>query len=240
MFVHKKFCPKKILVKKNWSKNFGKKYLVKKKFDQKKFQSEKKIWSKKIMVQNILIQKNLVQKFFVPRNILVRKKILVQKDFVSQIYFLPYGNQLQRQRSCQKLGVEKLSKRCPMTFLTMLQTSSVYKSCKWKLSAASGTYSGSARLGSARLTCKYNAISVQLQLQLPTGTELGNISKRSHLTSEVRSSSSSLQGSSYRSAEKVQTSPVVFRNSQATYGCTNRLLTKLYPICPSPKIVILT
>ena len=34
---------------------------------------------------------------------------------------------------------------------------------------------GSARLGSARLTCDYNAISVQLQLQLPTGTELGNI-----------------------------------------------------------------
>ena len=33
---------------------------------------------------------------------------------------------------------------------------------------------GSARLGSGRLTCDYNAISVQLQLQLPTGTELGN------------------------------------------------------------------
>ena len=32
---------------------------------------------------------------------------------------------------------------------------------------------GSARLGSGRLTCDYNAISVQLQLQLPTGTELG-------------------------------------------------------------------
>ena len=32
---------------------------------------------------------------------------------------------------------------------------------------------GSARVGSARLTCDYNAISVQLQLKLPTGTELG-------------------------------------------------------------------
>ena len=32
-----------------------------------------------------------------------------------------------------------------------------------------------ARVGSARLTFDYNAISVQLQLQLPTGTELGNI-----------------------------------------------------------------
>ena len=34
---------------------------------------------------------------------------------------------------------------------------------------------GSGRLGSGRLTCDYNAISVQLQLQLPTGTELGKI-----------------------------------------------------------------
>ena len=33
---------------------------------------------------------------------------------------------------------------------------------------------GSGRLGSVRLTCDYKAISVQLQLQLPTGTELGN------------------------------------------------------------------
>ena len=32
-----------------------------------------------------------------------------------------------------------------------------------------------ARVGSGRLTCDYNAISVQLQLQLPTGTELGNL-----------------------------------------------------------------
>ena len=32
----------------------------------------------------------------------------------------------------------------------------------------------SARVGSARLTCDYKAISVQLQLQLPTGTELSN------------------------------------------------------------------
>ena len=28
--------------------------------------------------------------------------------------------------------------------------------------------------GPARLTCDYNAISVQLQPQLPSGTELGN------------------------------------------------------------------
>ena len=46
------------------------------------------------------------------------------------------GHHLQRQRSCQKFGVEKLSKQCLMTFLTMFQASSVYKSCKWKLSAA--------------------------------------------------------------------------------------------------------
>ena len=42
---------------------------------------------------------------------------------------------------------------------------------------------GSARFGSARLTCDYNAISVQLQLQLPTGTELG---KNMLLTRYVR------------------------------------------------------
>ena len=30
-------------------------------------------------------------------------------------------------------------------------------------------------VGSGRLTYDYNAISVQLQLELPTGTELGNI-----------------------------------------------------------------
>ena len=32
-----------------------------------------------------------------------------------------------------------------------------------------------ARGGLARLTCDYKVISVQLQLQLPTGTELGKI-----------------------------------------------------------------
>ena len=31
-----------------------------------------------------------------------------------------------------------------------------------------------ARVGSAQLICDFKAISVQLQLQLPTGTELGN------------------------------------------------------------------
>ena len=86
------------------------------------------------------------------------------------------GDRLQCQRLCQNLGVEGLSKKCPMTFPTMFQASSVYKSCKWKHSATYGNYSGPGLLGSARLTCDYNAISVQLQLQLPTGTELGKIS----------------------------------------------------------------
>ena len=36
------------------------------------------------------------------------------------------------------------------------------------------------RVGSGRLTCDYNAISVQLQLQLPTGTELGNRGEFAH------------------------------------------------------------
>ena len=93
----------------------------------------------------------------------------------SLVQHMGNGNRLQRQHFCQKFGVEKLSKQCPMTFLTMFQASSVYKSCKWKLSAAYGNYSGSGRVGSGRLTCDYNAISVQLQLQLPTGTELGKI-----------------------------------------------------------------
>ena len=37
---------------------------------------------------------------------------------------------------------------------------------------------GSGRVGSGRLTCDYKAISVQLQLQLPTGTELGKSESR--------------------------------------------------------------
>ena len=61
-----------------------------------------------------------------------------------------------------------------MTFPIMFQASSAYKSCERKHSVAYGNYSGSARHGSAWLTCDYKAISVQLQLQLPTGTELGN------------------------------------------------------------------
>ena len=68
----------------------------------------------------------------------------------------------------------------------MFQASWVYKSWKWKHSAAFENYSGSGGataylggataylVGSARLTSDYKAISVQLQLQLPTGTELGN------------------------------------------------------------------
>ena len=92
------------------------------------------------------------------------------------------GNPLQCQCSCQKFSLEGLSQECPMTFPTMFPASSVFKSCKRKHSAAFGNYSGSGRLGSgrlgsARLTCDYKAISVQLQLQLPTGTELGNGNK---------------------------------------------------------------
>ena len=35
-----------------------------------------------------------------------------------------------------KLVLERLSQKCPMTFPTMFQASSVYKSCKWKYSSA--------------------------------------------------------------------------------------------------------
>ena len=55
-----------------------------------------------------------------------------------------------------------------MTFTTIFQASTLYKCFKWKHCAAYGNYSGPARL-----RCDYNVISVQLQLQLPTGTELG-------------------------------------------------------------------
>ena len=47
----------------------------------------------------------------------------------------------------------KLSKQCPMTFPTMFQACSVYKSCKRMYSSSFGNYSGSARVGSIWLTC---------------------------------------------------------------------------------------
>ena len=43
-----------------------------------------------------------------------------------------------------------------------------------KVTEQSGAELGQARVRSAQLTSDNNAISVQLQLQLPTGTELGN------------------------------------------------------------------
>ena len=88
------------------------------------------------------------------------QQILIQKGF----FF----------RSCQNLRMEGLSQQCPMTVTTMFQAFSLYKSCKWKHSAAYGNYSGPVWSGSAWLTCDYSAISVQLQLQLPTETELGS------------------------------------------------------------------
>ena len=136
-----------------WSKNcFGLKNVSPKEFWSKKNFCPKKCWfTINFVPKKFGPKKTLVRKNFGPRKKFGTKNFGPKISFCSQIYFLSYGNQLQRQRSCQKLGVEKLSKRCPMTFLTMLQTSSVYKSCKWKLSAASGNYSGSARLGSGRL-----------------------------------------------------------------------------------------
>ena len=62
--------------------------------------------------------------------------------------------------------------------------SSTFKSSKSQPRTASWNYSGlgrvglgrvgSGRVGSGRSNSDYIAISVQLQLQLPTGTELGN------------------------------------------------------------------
>ena len=162
--------------------------MVQKKFGPKKFWVQK-FWSKKILVQkNFGPKKIVVQKKSSPKKLVPKK--FGPKNFGSKIYFLPNGDRLQCQHSCQKLGVEGLSNQCPMTFPTMFQASSIYKSCKWKLSAAYGNYSGSGRLGSgrlgsARLTCDYNAISVQLQLQLPTGTEVGKSQHRGKSTIEM-------------------------------------------------------
>ena len=61
---------------------------------------------------------------------------VANRGIVQHLQHMGNGHHLQCQRSCQKFGVEKLSKQCLMTFLTMFQASSVYKSCKWKLSAA--------------------------------------------------------------------------------------------------------
>ena len=56
--------------------------------------------------------------------------------------------------------------------------SSTFKSSKNQPRTASGNYSGSGRFGLGWVGLggshsDYKAISVQLQLQLPTGTELG-------------------------------------------------------------------
>ena len=57
------------------------------------------------------------------------------------------GDRLQCQRLCQNLGVEGLSKKCPMTFPKMFQASNIYKSCKRRTRTAYWNYSGSARVG---------------------------------------------------------------------------------------------
>ena len=52
--------------------------------------------------------------------------------------------------------------------------SSTFQSNKTQPRTSSGNYSGSGRVGLGGSHSDYKAISVQLQLQLPTGTELGN------------------------------------------------------------------
>ena len=128
---------KKIGQKKCWSKNF----LVR-----------EKLWSKKIFFQNFFLpngdrlqHQRSSQKLGVEKlsdNVLRLSKkcsrplVSIKVANRSIVQHMGNGHRLQRQRSCQKFVVEKLSKQCPMTFLTMFQASSVYKSCKWKLSAA--------------------------------------------------------------------------------------------------------
>ena len=52
-------------------------------------------------------------------------------------------------------------------------TSRTFQSNKKQPRTPSGNYSGSGGVGSGRSHSDYKAISVQLQLQLLTGTELG-------------------------------------------------------------------
>ena len=134
-----------------------KKIQVKKNFGPKNFWSEKNcgpktFWSKKILFQNFFLpngdrlqHQRSSQKLGVEElsdNVLRLSKkcsrplVSIKVANRSIVQHMGNGHHLQRQRSCQKFGVEKLSKQCLMTFLTMFQASSVYKSCKWKLSAA--------------------------------------------------------------------------------------------------------
>ena len=136
--------------------------LVPKKFGQKELLVQKKFWSKKNFGQmaancnNSSCAKNLGWKDFLYNVLWLSKKcsrpiVFIKVANGSIVEHIGNGDRLQCQRLCQNLGVEGLSKKCPMTFPTMFQASSVYKSCKWKHSATYGNYSGPGRLGSVNM-----------------------------------------------------------------------------------------
>ena len=126
---------------------------------QKIFGPRKNVGPKKMLVQKIVVQKNVGSIFFClmetncnasacAKNCGLKDLPTMffdfQKKFLlcikvanrSIVQHMGNGHHLQHQRSSQKFWMEKLSKQCPMTYLTMFQASSVYKSFKWKLSAA--------------------------------------------------------------------------------------------------------
>ena len=164
MFVQKFFWPIKFLVtKKFWSKHF----LVQLKFWSKINYGPKKLGQKKFLVQNIFGPrknfgpKNIWFKIIVfPIGDLLQLQHSCQKLGFEGLLWLSKkcprpqvsikvakrrivqrkgnGHHLKHQRSSPKFWVEKLSKQCPMTYLTMFQASSVYKSFKLKHSSAYG------------------------------------------------------------------------------------------------------
>ena len=136
----------------------------------KKFGLKKNFFQKIFGPKKIMVQKHFAPKIFCQRKKFGQKKF-GQKNFGSNIYFLPNGDRLQCQHSYQKLRVGGLSNQYPMTFPTRSRPLVSIKVANGSLVQHMVTIP--AWVGLGRLTCDYNAISVQLQLQLPTGIELG-------------------------------------------------------------------
>ena len=97
-------------------------------------------------------------------------KILGLKNFGSKKFFGPKKFWVRKNFKSQNIvGPKNLGQKISHDFTAMFQASSFYKSYKWKYRAAYyGNFSSPVRL-----TCNYNAISVQLQMQSSTETELG-------------------------------------------------------------------
>jgi len=132
---------------------------------------QKNFWPKKK-----LVQKNFVPKFFWSKQNFWLKHIFGPKQFLTKISFGPkkfvvrksFGPKIVLVQTALG-GSDLVSQHCsrPLLSLEIAAGSKVYY-----LEPIPG-WVRSARVGSARLTSDNNAISVRLQLQFPTGTELG-------------------------------------------------------------------